>query len=850
MTPSELPARDHQDAAVLFGRYRAMPRTRQLFVEGRPVEIGGRAFDLLMVLAEAHGAIVTKQEAMARVWPNLYVEEANLRIQLSTLRRLLAEDRDLITTVPGRGYALSGQVTVATPEVKAAPRNSNLPEPASALIGRADELAAFAARLPSSRLVTVTGSGGVGKTRFALEAAGQAGDGFPAGVWLIDLSSVTDPALVASATATVLGVPLRTTDSATLAIAAAIAARRLLLIFDNCEHLVDAVAGLIDTLLARAPDLSVIATSQETLRLPAEHVFRLSPLALPPAEATDIAGFGAVELFLARARAAEPRLVLDDATAPAIAAICRGLDGVPLALEMAAARLPLLGLDGLRAGLDERLGLLTGPSDARHPSLRAMMTWSHGLLDPEEREVFRRLGVFSGSFSLDAAVAAAGPDGERWDLLDTLGRLIDKSLVAVDAAEPPRYRLLETLRLYALEQLDASGERETIAARHAGFFESLFDRADAVWEMTPDKDWLIRYKPEIDHVRGALDWALADPARTPVAISLAGTAVHLLDRLVLYTEGRRYADQAVSLIGPDAPSAAAARLLRRAAALWFNTDRARALVLAEQAASRYRALGDRTNLATVLIAIGSLYMFLGRAPDAKATFDEASAILTGTQAWKSLFSLDCSLGMVALFAQDGVEARRCFAHALECARALSDPDRESHVLMNLAEIDFGLGDVDRAVERGREAVAAFRPSVRHTDLGVALVNLAGYLLAQGTLVEARTVAEEALGRARTQGGFIVRVCLSRWALLGALESRHREAARLAGFLDAGHVAAGETREPTEQRAYDQLQRTLGLALSAEEIAAEAARGAQWSEAQAIAFSFDRLVGPGSMAAAG
>jgi predicted ATPase/DNA-binding winged helix-turn-helix (wHTH) protein len=850
-------------SAILFGRYRALPHVRQLFADDQPIEIGGRAFDLLITLATARGAVVTKREVLDRVWPNLYVEEANLRVQLATLRKALGDDRDLIATVPGRGYSLTTEVTIAsgasaapgpavstaTQSAAAAVRNTNLPERPDALIGRAADLAALDARLGKGRLVTVTGSGGIGKTRLAIELGLRQLDRFPDGVWLADLSPLTDPALAVSAVATALGVPLRSAGAATEALAAAIAARRLLLILDNCEHLVGTVAALVEALLAAVPGLSVLATSQETLRVPAEQVFRLNPLAVPSEEATEIAGYGAVDLFVERAQAADRRFALGADNAGAVAAICRGLDGLPLALEMAAARLPLLGLDGLRAGLDERLGMLGAGArgaEARHRTLRAMMAWSHGLLDPEEQQLFRRLAVFAGSFSLDAAVAVAGAGTGRWDLLDALGRLIDKSLVAVESGEPPRYRLLETLRLYALERLEASGERAVVAERHALFFRDLFDRADDVWEATLDAEWLRLHRPEIDHVRGALDWALADPSRTPVAVSLAGAAVHLLDRLVLYTEGRSYADRAVDLIGPDTPPAAAARLLKRAAALWFNTDRARALALAEQSVALYRTAGDRAGLATGLVAAGSLQMFLGRPGDAKAAFDEASAILSGTDRWKTLFNLSCSLGMAALFAHDGAEARQRFADALASAQALRDPDRESHVLMNLAEIDFGLGDVDSAVERGRQAVAAFRPTLRHTDLGVALVNLASYLLAQGTLPEARTVAEEALSRVRAQGGFIVRICLSRWALLGALEGRYREAARLVGFIDRGHAEAGETREPTEQKAYDHLRQLLAAALPADDIAAGEAEGAAWSEAEAVAFTLDRLVGPGRL----
>jgi tetratricopeptide (TPR) repeat protein len=328
--------------------------------------------------------------------------------------------------------------------------------------------------------------------------------------------------------------------------------------------------------------------------------------------------------------------------------------------------------------------------------------------------------------------------------------------------------------------------------------------------------------------------------RSDRAIALAGAAIHLLDRLVLYSEGRHYADLAVALIGPATAPVAAGRLLKRAAALWFNTDRPRAFELARRSAELYRTAGDHPGLATALITAGSLHMFLGRPDDAKASLAEAHGILMGGTQRKSLFNLLCTQGMIALFGHDGAEARTCFADALEVARALDDAGRISHVLMNLAEIDFSLGNIEGAVERGREAAAAFRGLGRHTDLGVALINLAAYLLMQGSAAEGRVVAEEALIRARAQGGFIVRACLQRWALLATLEGRHEAAAQLAGHIDAGYAAAGETREPTEQRIRDALQQRLEAALTASEMEQAMAAGAAWSEADAVEFTATRL----------
>jgi len=341
---------------------------------------------------------------------------------------------------------------------------TNLPHRADMLIGRDADLAELYDRVARHRLVTLTGSGGMGKTRLAIELGRSAIALFPDGAWLVDLAPLTDSLQVVSATAAVLGVASDSAGAGAASLVDAVGQRKLLLILDNCEHLVGAVAAMTTSLLDRAAGVSVLVTSQEALGVAAEQIYKLDPLALPPADAGEIAGFGAVDLFVQRAAAADRRFRLDAANADAVRDICRRLDGMPLALEMAASRLPLLGIDGLRAALGERLRLLgtrQRAGEPRHSTLRAMVEWSHGLLDPAEQRLFRHLAVFPGSFSLDAVVTVAGADTGRWEIADRLGRLIDKSMVTVEAGATPRYRLLETLRLYAAEKLAAVGLEES-----------------------------------------------------------------------------------------------------------------------------------------------------------------------------------------------------------------------------------------------------------------------------------------------------------------------------------------------------------------------------------------------------
>ncbi len=636
----------------------------------------------------------------------------------------------------------------------------------------------MAALLGERRLVTLAGPSGVGKTRLALALGRHVLDRFPDGVWLIELAPLADPALVASTAASVLGV--RPGDAAAPAesLAEAIRKQRLLLILDNCEHLVAAAAEFARILAGRVPGVAILATSQENLRVPAEHLYRLDPLALPPPGAEDMTPFSAVALFASRASASDRRFALDPANAPIVADICRALDGLPLALEMAAARVPLLGLEGLRARLGQRLHMLTGgprTAEARHRTLRDTVAWSHDLLDSAERTAFRRLGIFAGSFTLDAVSAVAADQDERaWTVIDALGRLIDKSLVTVEGEDPPRYRLLETLRLFAQEQLDASGEHDALAESHARFFTGLFDRAYEAWETTPDADWLKRYSPELDNVRAALNWALAEEGRAEIAVSLAGSAALLFDQLSLAAEGRGYVDRASALTDEAVRLESVARLLRQIGVLWLSADRSHAMAALEQAASLYAQLSDTPSLGTVRATIGDIETALGRHAEAETTLLDAKELLWNSKRSKPLFNVMNNLGILAGSMGRMEEARSYFESALTFAGNQRSVFRETLILMNLAEVEFNLENVPRAIDLISDAILRLRLNDKPGDLGWALCNLGTYLLAENKTREAEIAAAEALKLLREEGGFIVRACLQQWALLAALsESRSR-----------------------------------------------------------------------------
>ena len=468
---------------IAFGRFRVLPHRRELLADGAPIKLGGRAFDVLMALIEMPGAVVTKDDLLTRVWPGRVVAENNLQTQILALRQAFGTERDLIRTVAGRGYQFTGAIDFVSPKLLAVAGDAvaaptNLPQPVSELIGRDDEVEEVSNLVGAGRLVTLTGPGGIGKTRIALAVARRLLPQFPDGVWLAEFSPLSDPGLIATTIAAAVGLELGGGSLSAQRLAQALAVRRLLMVLDTCEHVIDAAATMAEAVLRAGSAAHIVATSREPLRVEGEQLYRVSPLAVPAEDAESLLEYGAARLFVERARAAESDLVPDLGGATAIAAICRRLDGIPLAIEMAAARVATLGVEGLAARLDDRFRLLTrGRRTAlpRHQTLRATLDWSHELLAEPERVLLRRLAVFAGAFNLEAVGAVvASAETASADVVDGISSLVAKSLVVADVDHAsPRYRLLDTTRAYALEKLAEGGEQEQFARRHAEYYRDL-----------------------------------------------------------------------------------------------------------------------------------------------------------------------------------------------------------------------------------------------------------------------------------------------------------------------------------------------------------------------------------------
>lgn len=568
---------------------------RELRMRGKAVAIGGRAFEIVETLVQSAGELVTKDELIDRVWNGAIVEDNTLQVHISAVRKALGRDRGLLKTDSGRGYRLLGcwtarEAGLSATRVRMQPEpatalapQGNVPAIAGELVGRGDAVQRVRNLLSAYRAVTLTGPGGIGKTALALEVA-RAPSRVDGERWLVELASLSDPGIVASAVASVLALRMAGTEIAAEPVARAIGDRKLLLLLDNCEHVVEMAAEVAETILRLCPNATVLATSREVLRIEGEHVYRVLPLEVPPPDRdapSDLLAHSAVQLFVARAAALATDLAADAASLSAIAAICRRLDGIPLAIEFAAARAATLGLSQVAGLLDDRFRLLTGGRRTalpRHQTLRATLDWSYELLPPGEAALLRRLAVFAGDFSLDAAISAAG-DALARSVVDDIAGLAAKSLIAAEFRDGiAQYRLLETTRMYALEKARDADELNEAMRRHALFYRELFLPAEADSETLSQARWMAVYAPHLDNIRSALDWAFSEHGDPQVGVALTAAVVPLWITLSLLGECRERAERALASLSGETTEAARLRMQLSAALAWslmYGVGRAR-----------------------------------------------------------------------------------------------------------------------------------------------------------------------------------------------------------------------------------------------------------------------------------
>jgi predicted ATPase/DNA-binding winged helix-turn-helix (wHTH) protein len=704
---------DENLVRVRFGGFELQPGERRLLVDGQPAAVGPRAFDVLMVLVERGGKLVTKSELLDRVWPNLVVEENNLQVQVSALRKILGPDA--IITVPGHGYRFTLDPTGedAPAAVAATAPKHNLPQQLTSFIGRERELSELGALLQKTRLLTMVGFGGIGKTRLALRLADEIADAYPDGAWFVELAALTDARMVAHAVASALGVREDPRRPVLEAVVNHLKERRMLLLLDTCEHLVQACADLARQLLQSAPHIKIVATSRERLNLSGETAYTVSAMSMPgPTQAIALAAlsqYEAVRLFVDRARAAHPAFLLTHQNAAAVAGICHRVDGIPLAIELASARVRVLSPEKIAERLSDRLRLLTRGDRTALPhrqTLRALIDWSHELLTGSERGLLHRLAVFPGGFTLEAAEAVgAGGDIAEADVLDLLTELIEKSMVVVEATGE-RYRLLDTVREYAQERLAASGEGDRARTHHLDFYLAFAERARLHFLGADQGTWFARLDPERENLLAAHAWSghaeggAESGLRLVYAVSLYWIHRGAVDL------GYRTSLEAITRAPREVRSLARCRALHVAAQFASLMGHyAEAMIYGEEELSIAREIGDETRVVLALLSLAMQFYGEAKTREARKHVEEALPLARRLEQKAYVVSTLLQLGDIDRFEGELDAAARVYEESVALARECGDLRGLILSLIDLASVLVGQGSKDRPRELVLEAVA-------------------------------------------------------------------------------------------------------------------------------------------------
>jgi predicted ATPase/DNA-binding winged helix-turn-helix (wHTH) protein len=793
-----------KESLRVFGRLQLDVATKELWLDDRPLHVGGRAFAILDALIAHRGELVRKEKLIEAAWPGRVVDEGNLAVQISTLRKELGPD--FIVTIPGRGYrfvapaespAQAQQVPAAAPARDTAQAGGMaLPS----LVGRQTELEWLEQAIAAHHLTTLTGAGGIGKSRLARQIFVTRRDAYADGAGWVDLEALSEPGQLPVALARAVG--LRLGENTVAALVNLLQPLQMLLCLDGAERLVDAVAEFAVAVLSRAPGVCLLVTSQVPLRLRPEKRVRLGPLSLPEGacDVSQARRYGALALFEQRAQSVDLSFRLDETSLGPVLDICRRLDGLPLAIELAAARVPSFGPHTLARELARHLRVLgsgRGDMPARQRTLLASVEWSHGLLDERERIVFRRLAVFSGGCSLAVARAFfAEGDQDEWEAIDAIGELVDRGLVEADSREIPRYRLLETARTFAMEQLVSSGELSQMRRHHAvattRVFTELLDdflAGRAQWDAIYAALW-----PELDNAREALDWAARHDAETAVTL-----AVPLSDLIhdQLFTEACRVWELTEALLSDELPVRLRARWAAEHAMFWANRNVVRARAWAEAALELNKAQGDT---AIALLAYYVLVACLSRhGEDASGLLQEVRKLdndrLPAVQRYR-VYAAEAACTQFGGPFERTVEARQ---RALACAREFGDRKRILVEQNNLMDVYLNAGRWKDAAEIGTELLASARKDVRQRQvLALALLNVTAAHAGNADLDSAGRVAPEGWRLALQFG--LRPFWADILAQLAILQQRYAAAAQLIGYGDARYREYGTVRQGNEARA--------------------------------------------------
>ncbi len=772
---------------------RARLRVRMGVHTGEPVRVAGEYIGLdvhraARICNAAHGGQILVSRATGNLVAETLPPEMGLRdLGVHRLKDLRQPEQIFQVTSPA--------LEVDFPPLRALPaRRHNLPPELSSFVGRDRERAEVGRLLAASRLVTLVGTGGCGKTRLALRVGADLVPRYPDGVWLVELGSLTDPGLVVQTVAATFGVREMPGRPWLTGLTEALRDRAMVLVMDNCEHLIDACAAIVSTILGACERVRVLATSREPLGIPGELTMRVPSLSLPaagaPVTAATAPASEAVMLFAERAAAVQPAFALTPENAPAVAEVCRRLDGIPLAIELAAARIAALPVSELAKRLEDRLSLLTQGSRTappRHQTLRAVMDWGYQLLSPGEQALLRRLAVFAGGWTLEAAErVCAAPEDPPLAVLDLLSQLVLRSLVqAEEHAGTMRYRFLETVRQYSAERLRESREAAAVSDRHLQWYVDLAGRAAPDLVGSTQAAWFERFETEHDNLRTALEWALRS-GRAEAGLRLIGAAWRFWFVRGYFAEGRQWVD-ALLQAGADAPGPVRAEALNAAGnlAVFGQGDYAAGRRLYEQGLALWRAAGDGRGIAKVL----------------------------------------GNLAFVAAGEGDVASERALLGESLALRRELGDQWGVALALHNLGRAAFRQGDYGEATRLLRQALEIWEGYQDKQHIAMTLANLGWVAYRQADYAAARALLTEGLGLRREIGDTLgLANQLERFAGLAGAQGRAAQAARLFGAAEALRESLGAPLPPSDRGDYDREVTAAREAAAPDDFAAAWAAG--------------------------
>jgi len=762
-----------KDDIFFFGPFRLSVAERLLERSGRQVKVGGRALDILIALVENAGKVIDKRDLLAQIWPNVTVDDSSLRFHVATLRKTLGDGQEgarYLATLSGRGYCFVASVSRSsisrqeTVKIPVREQSGRLPARLTRMIGRTTATQEISEQLKADRFVTIVGPGGIGKTTVAVSLAHMLTAAFGGAAYFFDFGALNDPQLVPGIVASTLGILVRS-DDPTPGLIQFLQGKRMLLVFDSCEHVIQTVAALIESIFQEASLVHILATSRESLRVEGEHIHQLSPLQSPPDDPglslAQLLSFPAARLFIERVAASGRPLQLDEGDATFIGEICRRLDGIALAIELAAARVATHGIQETAALLNDRFRLLwNGRRTAllRHQTLGATLDWSYDLLSERERAVLRRLAIFVGIFTLDAARSVTTcEDIDENDIVGAVASLVSKSLVTVDSTDPTtRFRLLDTTRAYALEKLTGGGEEARTAERHANYFLEVLTSENGTSVASPDIGYSRVATLYLANIRAALEWCFSERGDHALGTALAVASIGIFLELSLLTECHRWTEEAIRTGGSSILGTRREMELQSAFGLSLmftrgNTEQvrnalARGLVVAE----------GLVDLHHQLQLLGRLHIFHERIGDYR------SALMFAKQGEAVAAELADPMGIAEAHSALGIsfhlEGNNPAAHK-HLEAALAEPpvserintfhfgfDFRNRAQIALARTLWLEGYPDRAVKVARQSVEGAETSNHPVTLCIALIWAISVYLWVGDL----NGAEEHLGRFSAQ----------------------------------------------------------------------------------------------------